>query len=182
MGLNATRIKGKKVVLATDFNQTDTGLPLAITETHPIIDQTTPAPIPDGQSAPPLSPPMADIAKPIVTVVPTLPFAFGKTTNSPATLAATFRLISAHPLRWVLTLLHEPDGTSEDLTSSRPAGLTLTDSGGIWNSSPLDITLTMTAAYMATLGTVPPVHRFFMTGVSQRGLSSFVELILTVNP
>ena len=56
MGLNATQIKGERVILATDFNQTCTGLPLTMIETHQIIDNSTPAPIPDGQPAPPLPP------------------------------------------------------------------------------------------------------------------------------
>ena len=182
MGLNATRIKGKKVVLITDFNQTDTGLPLTMSETHTIMDKTTPAPIPDGEDAPPLPPPMSDFAKPIITVVPTAPFAFTKSTGFPATLGATFTLISSHPLKWILKLIHEPEATIDDLISAQPTGLTLTPADGVWNVSPLQIDLTMTAAYMATLGTLPLVHCFFMTGVSQRGLSNSIELILTVSP
>jgi len=187
MGLNATRIKGKKVVLVTDFNQTDTGLPLTIFEENGIFDDTTPAPIPDGQDGPPLPPAMTDMAKPTVTIDPPPPlFEFTITTSSPATLSATFKLVSAHPLQWILIMLHEPepnpDLKSEDLTSNQPAGLTLTETGGVWNVSPLEITLTMTATYMATLGVFPLVHRFFMIAVSQRGVSSFVELVLTVKP
>ena len=187
MGLNATQIKGKKVILVTDFNQSETGLPLTMTEFHPVKDDTSPAPIPDGQDAPPLPPPLADNTKPAVTVPPTPPLVFTKSSNSPPTLEATFEITSAHPLKWILTLLHEPESSFENLNSSQPAGLALTTSDGssaegTWVVSPLTITLKMTAAYMQTLGTTPGLHRFFMTAVSQRGLSSFAELDLTVKP
>ena len=61
MGLNATQIDGRKVILVTDFNQTLTGLPLLMTESHQTFDESTPAAIPTGQPAPPLSPEMADL-------------------------------------------------------------------------------------------------------------------------
>src|ERR1051326_5236054 len=70
MGLNATQIDGRKVILDTDFNQTFTGLPLFITEFHQTIDNSTVAPIPSGQDAPPLSPELADTVRPVVTAVP----------------------------------------------------------------------------------------------------------------
>jgi len=180
MGLNATQIKGKKVILATDFNQTETGLPLTMIETHQVVDQTTPAPIPDGQNAPPLPPPMTDEAKPVVSVVPAAPFNFSLASGLPAALAATFTLTSAHPLKWILTLIHDPGGPVDHLNDTQPAGLTLTPSDSAWNVSPLNVDLNLTAAYMGTL--LPGTHRFFMTGVSQRGLSNFVELDLTVSP
>src|SRR3954447_10742934 len=40
MGLNASQIDGRKVILVTDFNQTSTGLPLLITETHQVLDNS----------------------------------------------------------------------------------------------------------------------------------------------
>lgn len=177
MGLNATQIKGQRVILATDFNQTATGLPLTMIETHPIIDNSSPVPIPDGQPAPPLSPPMADMVKPVVTSS-IANLAFTKTTMSPPTLTVTFTLIAAHPLRWILRQIDEPEQLSNDRTNVQPPGLTVAPSGGVWDVSPLTITLTMTAAFMATLA--PLAHRFFMTGVSQRGLSNFAEAVLTV--
>ena len=64
MGLNASQIDGQKVILVTDFNQSFTGLPLTMAETHTTIDNSTPAPIPAGQPAPPLSPALADVVKP----------------------------------------------------------------------------------------------------------------------
>jgi hypothetical protein len=182
MGLNATQIKGKKVILATDFNQTDSGLPLTIQETqNKVKDDTSPAPIPDGQDAPPLPPPLADETKPSVVVAPPGPLVFSLAAGPPPTLGATFTLTSAHPLKWILTLIHDvPGGSVDRLNDSQPAGLTLTPSDSAWNVSPLTISLSMTKAYMGTL--VAGAHRFFMTGVSQRGISKFVELVLTVNP
>lgn len=181
MGLNATQIKGKKVILVTDFNQTDSGLPLTMLETHKVEDDTSPAPIPDGQDAPPLPPPMADETKPSITVAPPGPLVFSLGAGTPLTLAATFTLRSAHPLKWILTLIHDvPGGSVERLNESRPAGLTLTPSDSAWNGSPLPITLSMTKAYMLTL--VQGDHNFFMTGVSQRGISNSAKLVLTVNP
>src|SRR2546423_13209144 len=56
MGLNASKLDGAHVILVTDFNQTFTGLPLKISEVHHTIDNSTPAPIPVGQEAPPLAP------------------------------------------------------------------------------------------------------------------------------
>src|SRR4051794_35696594 len=41
MGLNATELDGKKVILITDFNLTDTGLPLLVTEVNDLIDNST---------------------------------------------------------------------------------------------------------------------------------------------
>jgi hypothetical protein len=177
MGLNATRIDGRKVVLTTDFNQTLTGLPLTMTETHQVLDNSTPAPIPPGQPAPPLSPAMADTVQPVVTCVPPV-LAFNVTTMQPATLSATFTLSAVHPLRWILTLINEPLTTHVDLTNGLPPGATVTPAGGAWDSPLLTVTLTMTAAFMASL--TPGLQRFFMTGVSQRGLSGFFEMILTV--
>ena len=55
MKLNATTIGGANAILETDFNQTFTGLPLAITEHHHAIDNSTPAPIPNGGQAAALS-------------------------------------------------------------------------------------------------------------------------------
>ena len=177
MGLNATQIKGQRVILATDFNQTETGLPLTMIETHPIIDNSSPVPIPDGQPAPPLALPMADMVKPVVSSS-IANLAFNKTTMSPPTLTVTFTLIAAHPLRWILTQIDEPEQVSNNRTNVQPSGLTVTPSGGVWAVSPLTITITMTAAFMATLA--PLAHRFFMAGVSQRGLSNFAEAVLTV--
>jgi hypothetical protein len=178
MGLNATRIEGQKVILVTDFNQSFTGLPLVMSEAHTTIDDSTPAPLPAGGPAPPLSPALLDLVPPVVTgVMPVSQFSLS--TSQPATLTATFTLTSAFPLKWVLTRISEPlPGSDEDLTSGRPPGATVAPAGGGWDASPLTVTLTLTAAYMAALGAGR--HHFFMTGVSQRGLSGNIETVLNV--
>ena len=53
MHLNATMIDGVPAVLVTDFNQTLTGLPLTIVETHTTLDNSTPAPVPSTASLKP---------------------------------------------------------------------------------------------------------------------------------
>jgi hypothetical protein len=181
MGLNATQVIGKKVILVTDFNQTFSGLPITMIETHPVFDETTPAAIPDGQPAPPLPPEMTDLTKPVV-FSPTTALAFNKTSMTPPSVLVTVTLTSAHPMRWILTQIDEPGpppNTHDRTNAPQPAGMTVNPSGGVWNVSPLDIKLTMTAAFMNTL--LPGDHRFFLTGVSRRGLSNFAEVVLTVS-
>jgi hypothetical protein len=74
MGLNATQIDGEKVILATDFNQTFTGLPLVMTEFHQAFDESTPAPLPAGQTSATPPPELADLVAPVVmTAVPYTP-------------------------------------------------------------------------------------------------------------
>jgi hypothetical protein len=172
MGLNATRIDGRKVMLTTDFNQTLTGLPLTMAEIHKGIDNTTPAPIPAGQPAPPLPPALTDMTKPIVTGAPAT-LAFNKVQQQPPTLNATFTLVSTYPLQWMLTLINEPLKTHADLTNGSPPGLTLSRSGGAWNVP------TLTLAFLSSL--IPEKYRFFMTGVSRRGLSGVYEIVLPVS-
>jgi hypothetical protein len=178
MGLNATQIQGQKIILVTDFNQSFTGLPLFMTETHTTIDNSTPAPIPAGQSAPPLSPALADVVAPAVTAAPMV-LAFNSTTMLPPTLVTTFTLVSANPMQWILTLINVPLRSNADLTNGLPPGLVVAPAGGAWNQSPLVVTVTMTALYMASL--TPGLHHFYMTGVSQRGLSDYAEVVLTVS-
>jgi hypothetical protein len=183
MGLNATRIRGKKVILVTDFNQTNTGLPLVMSEVVPVKvkDNSSPVPLVDGQPPPPLSPAMADPVPPVVTCVPPLaPFSLSTPTAAPQTV--TFTLTSAHPLKWILTLINEPGPApgNVDLTTTTPPGVIITPLGGIWNTSPLDITMTLELAFLQTL--LPGAHRFYMTGINQRGLSGTFVLLLTVAP
>ena len=85
MGLNATLVTAKRVILVTDFNQSLTGLPLTMIETHHVIDETTPAAIPDGQPAPPLPPELTDLTKPIITTtLPALTFTISTMDRSDA--------------------------------------------------------------------------------------------------
>ena len=177
MNLNATKIDGQNVMLVTDFNKSNTGLPLVITEFHTTVDNSTPAPIPVGQPAPPLPPAMLDMVAPVVTAVPPI-LAFNSITMLPATLVVTFTLITLYPKQWLLTLINGGLKSSVDITNGAPPGLVVAPAGGNWDSSPLTITLTMTAPFMASL--TPGEHHFYMTGISQRGLSDYAEIILTV--
>jgi hypothetical protein len=177
MGLNATQIDGRKVILETDFNQTLTGLPLLITDFHQTFDDSTVAPIPSGQSAPPLPAELSDTIRPLVTGVPPA-LAFNSTTMLPPTLLTTFTLTSDHPLQWILTLINEPQKRNLDVTNGLPPALVVAPPGGSWATSALVVTVTMTNLFMASLGI--GMHHFYMTAVSRRGLSSYSEVKLTV--
>lgn len=179
MGLNATTIDGQRVILVTDFNQTFTGLPLTITETHHAIDNSTPTAIPLGQEAPPLSAELLDLAPPLVVAAPPA-LAFSSITMLPVTLLATFTLSAGFPLKWILTRVSEPPvSTHADLTSGEPPGAVVAPAGGGWSTPALTVMLTLSAAFMAALGVGR--HHFYMTGVSRRGLSSWAETVLTVS-
>jgi hypothetical protein len=172
MGLNATQVDGRKVILVSDFNQSFTGLPLMMTDFHQTIDNSTPAPIPPCEDAPPLPQELADSMKPVVTGIPPI-LAFNSTTSLPPAAAVTFNLFSNFPLQWILILIKAgPVPGSSDITNGDPsAGLTVLPAGGEWNTTNLTVTMTMTATYMASLGI--GTHDFFMTGINQRGLSGF---------
>ncbi len=177
MGLNATTVGGRKAILATDFQQSITGLPLSIVETHNTYDNSTPAPIPAGGSAPPLSPALSDNTKPaVVAVPPAVPFV--TSTMLPPTAPVTFTLLHPYPLQWILTLINGTTGVNADITDGLP-GVTVTPTGGSWNSPALTVMATMTAAFMAALS--PGMHYLYMTGVSQRGLSSYAQATITVS-
>jgi hypothetical protein len=172
MGLNATKVDERKVILVSDFNQSLTGLPLTMTEFHQTIDNSTPASIPPGEDAPPLSPELADTMKPVVTGIPPI-LAFNSTTSLPPAATVTFNLFSNFPLRWILTLINGglTPGSSEITNGDPSFGLTVLPAGGEWNTTNFTVTMTMTATYMASLGI--GTHDFFMTGINQRGLSGF---------
>ena len=181
MKLNATVVDGRKVMLVTDFNLTDTGLPLRFSELHTTIDDSTPTPIPPGQGPPQLPAGLADLVKPIVQAVSVpSPLVFSTNTNLPPIATVTFTLSSDHPLKWILTLISDikPKAKHVDLTYGAP-DLSLAPVGGSWDTTILVVTMIMSSTYMAALqmGT----HDFFMTGVSQRGLFGFVKVELTVS-
>ena len=178
MGLNASTIAGKKVILVTDFQKSVTGLPLTLVETTMTIDDSTPAPLPAGASSAALAPEMLDIAPPVVVAMPpAIPFV--SSTMLPPTALITFTLTSAFPLSWTLTLLNGTLLTSIDATNGLPTGLVVAPSGGAWSSPSLTVTATMTAAFMASLS--PGTHYFYMTGVSKRGKSSFASATIMVS-
>jgi hypothetical protein len=176
MGLNASYVNGRKVILATDFNQTFTGLPLLITATHKAIDDSTPVPIPPGQTAPSLPPELVDLAAPAVTALPTA-LLFTKP-NSPASHSITFTLLTAHPLKWMLTMIDKQAPAHKDMTAGG-SGFSLSPSGGGWTTPSLSVKATMTTAFMA--GLPNGKYEFYMIGVSRRGLSAFDVATLTVS-
>lgn len=178
MGLNATQLEGQQVVLETDFQQSQTGLPLQIADTHTTIDDSTPAPLPPpGQDPPPGDPALLDLLPPVVVAAPPAG-AFSVTTSMPATLPFTFTLNSAFPLSWSLVLLNTVALTSVPLTGGAP-GAVVVPSGGQWSTPSLTVTATLSAAFMTALG--PGPHDLYMTGVSQRGMSAHARATLTVS-
>jgi hypothetical protein len=178
MGLNATVIDGRKVILTSDFNQSFTGLPLTMVDFHHTIDDSSPTPVPAGGGTPHLPPQLTDMTAPTVVGIPPA-LAFDSTTTLPLTAVATFTLIGGYPMRWVLTLIDEPQQYHADITNGLPPNLRVAPAGGSWPASPLTVTVALAAPYMASLGVGK--HHFFMTAVSQRGLSSFAEVELVVS-
>jgi hypothetical protein len=180
MRLNSTFIGPMRAILVTDFNQSFTGLPLQMTEFHQTYDESTPGPVPAGQSAPPPSPAMADLVPPIVTVAPPS-VAFSQTTQMPAVVPITFTLTSPNPLQWILTLINDSQVLNLDLTNGMPPGVVVAPSGGAWNSPSLAVVVTLTAAFMNSLAPPggPPSH-LYMTAVSKRGLSGRAVADITV--
>ena len=180
MGLNATTIMGKKAILATDIQQTNTGLPLIIVETLFAEDASTPAPLPPGASSGPIPAPLADTSEPTVLALPPV-LAFNSTTMLPPSAVATFTTYHAHPLSWELKLLNTVAKTDVDLTNGLPPGATVVPAGGAWDNEALAVTVTLTAPFMAAMGitTVSP-HSFYFTATTQRGISASAEVMLTV--
>ncbi|HYT56329.1 MAG TPA: hypothetical protein VEQ38_16610 [Verrucomicrobiae bacterium] len=177
MGLNATQIDGRKVILATDFNQSFTGLPLVMTEFHQTFDESTPVPIPTGQPPPQPTEEMADLSRPVVAPpLQTIPFSISTT---PVPVVATFNLTAAHPLQWMLTLINTTLKYHLDLTNGAP-GATVAPSGGQWNTPSLTVTVTMTPPFVQALAV--GTHHLFLTGISRRGLSDYAKAIVEVSP
>ena len=178
MGLNASEIAGHKVILATDFQQSNTGLPLSIVETTMVYDDSTPAPLPPGASSATLAPELLDLAPPVVVAVPpSVPFVMS--TMMPAAASVVFTLTSAFPLSWSLALLNGAQGTSMDVTNGGPPGLVVGPMGGSWSSPTLVVTAAMTAAFFSALG--PGSHYLYMTGVSKRGKSAYAKVMIMVS-
>ena len=176
MGLNQTFLGGRRVILVTDFNQTYTGLPLLIAETHTTFDNSTAAPVPSGQPGAPVPPELADLIPPVVAAVPPV-LAFSTVAPTPV-LTTAFALATDHPNLWVLTMLNEPTGANADITNGLPPGLVVAPAGGAWDTPALTVSVTMTMAFITTLG--PGRHHFVMTGVSRRGLTGSFDVVLTV--
>jgi hypothetical protein len=180
MGLNATRIDGRRVILTTDFNKSHIGLPLFMTETHTTKDDSTPAPIPNGAEPPPLSPELLDLVRPTVLVnPPTLAFNTTTMLSIPTPAATTFTLASDHPMQWMLRLVDLTSKTSIDPTSVPPPDVIVIPPDGAWDTPVLTVTVTMTPAFLASRSA--GMHELWMTGVSRRGLAGREKLTITIS-
>lgn len=175
MGLNATEISNKKAILETDFQVTNTGLPITRIETNDTNDESTPAPLAPG-AGPAATPAMADLVAPIVVAAP--PAAtFVIHIGTPPVLPLVFTITSGFPLQWSLALLNGTTQQSQDATNGVP-GLVVAPPGGGWQSPSLVVTATATAAFFSSL--TPGLHALYMTAVSQRGLFGLGKVAITV--
>jgi hypothetical protein len=185
MGLNATTIAGRRAILATDFQQSLTGLPLAIVETQTLVqDDSIPgsgAPPGDGTADGGLPPELLDLSAPVVTLAGPPALIFNSVTQLPATIPVVFMLASDHPLAWQLTLINPVLQQNLELTRGLIPGAVVAPAGGQWEVPLLTVTLTMSSVFMTALGlTTTAPHEIYMTGISQRGLSAYAKLALTV--
>jgi hypothetical protein len=181
MKLNSTFIMGRRVILVTDFTVTETGLPMTLSETNTTYDDSTVAPLPAGQPPPLLPPALQDTTPPSISGSPSPLPPFSVSAMTPATNVATFQLETPFPMSWSLTRVSlQAPALSVDLTGGDPPGAVVASPGGAWDSSSLTVTMTLNAAYMAALP--QGSYRFYMTGVSQRGISSYASVDLTVGP
>ena len=175
MGLNSTSIDGRRAVLTTDFNQSFTGLPLVMTETHQGNDNSTAASLPAGGA--PLPPELADMVSPVVAATtPALAFSI----SAPAPLAVSFQLNSPFPLQFIVTLINAPMALSLDLTNGQPPDVTVTPAGGGWSTPSLTVSIAFTPTFLA--GLTAGTHTLYVTGVSQRGLNAYAQCVITVTP
>jgi hypothetical protein len=192
MNLNTSTLEGRKVIMVTDFEQTDTGLPILMLETHKVFDNTI-SPAAASLSSPTAVPGMpaalTDMVPPTVSP-PVASSTFVVHTQLPAAIPVVFNLYTAYPLRWQLIRVQEPALPPPPPPASPPrfdltngaTGVTVTPSGGAWATPHLTVTLNLEAAYMLTLTPTPAVHHFYMIGVSRRGLFGYNVFDLTVLP
>jgi hypothetical protein len=178
MGLNATTVKGRRVMLVSDFLQSFTGFPLTVAETHVVNDKTLPGTPPaTGAEIPPE---LGEQDRPVVQVLPPLlPFtkASFAGTGQPAMLVFNFLLSSQYPLRWLL--FHAgPPAVKLDVTNGVPGAIQVMPGGGGWPGSSLSVGVTITGAYLAAQS--PGKHGFILTGVNRRGFSAHAEGQVTV--
>jgi len=180
MGLNATTMAGRKVILTTDFQQSITGLPLSIVETHMTFDNSTPVPLPAGAASGTIAPELLEVAPPMVAVVPPVAaLTSAPPPPKPPTATLTFTLAAPFPLGWMLTLINRVAKTHLDVTNGVPPGLIVAPPGGAWTASTLTVTVTITAAFAVAQGV--GTHEFYMTGVTKRGVSAYTSAQLVVS-
>jgi hypothetical protein len=180
MRLNSSLIDGRPVMLVTDLVQSNAGFPLTLTESHPIHDSTTPAPLPAG-AAPRIPPELTEDDQPQAQVAPSrLPFSlsgFGGT-GQPLALPFVFTLTSAHPRRFTVWQISSPNNVNRDVTAGVPPAVVVAPAGGGWSSSPLAVSLTVSGAYASTLAVGD--HTFALTAINHRGLFALAEATVEV--
>lgn len=183
MGLTATTIQGRNVMLVSDFVQTYTGFPLTKTESHVVDDKTLPGTPPATGAV--IPPEMREDDTPSVLVVPpTFPFSiatFGST-SQPATVPFSFSLSSQYPLKWMLWQVGPP-AVQLDVSAGIPSQVTVVPVGaspdGTWSSPSATVSVTITGTYLATL--TPGKHDFVLTAVNRRGLSTYAQAEVVVS-
>ncbi len=179
MGLNATMLGQRKVILVTDVQQTFTSLPITITEAHSTYDDSTAAGLPADGSPPTIPPELLDLTRPVVVAAPPT-MAFSLTNQAPPPVPIVFTSFTAFPLQWSLRLVNETAGASIDATNGVPGGLDPVPAGGAWTAPALTVTVTISQPFLNSIGA--GTHRLYLTAVSRRGLSGFSSAVITVTP
>jgi len=184
MGLNATTLRSRNVMLVTDFVQTYTGFPVTKIESHVVDDKTLPGTPPATGAV--IPPEMREDDVPTVLVAPpTFPFSISgfSSTSQPAAAPFAFSLSSAYPLRWMLWQVGPP-AVKLDVTAGIPSQITVAPVGaspdGTWSSPSAAVSVTITGTYLATLA--PGNHFFVLTAINRRGLFASSEAQVTVSP
>jgi hypothetical protein len=183
MGLNATTIQGRAVMLVSDFVQTYTGFPLTKVETHVVDDKTLPSTPPESGAV--IPPELKEDDQPAVQAAPpTFPFSISSfgTTSQPAVVPFTFVLSSQYPLRWMLWHVGPP-AVQLDVTAGIPGQVTVVPGGaspdGTWSSPSATVVVTIMGTYLAAQA--PGKHQFVLTAINKRGFSAFAQAEVTVS-
>jgi hypothetical protein len=180
MRFNATWIGSRQVMLVTDFILSNAGFPLTVTELHEVIDDSTPTPVPPGQTAPPLPPELQDVDVPTVTATPFVPGpVFKINPPSPPALSTSFSLSSRFPRGWALYLASKPTKSAQSLTDQTGPDVIVQPAGGSWTTTSLTVDVVLKADFLTTLS--PGDHELVLTGINHRGRSGHARLALTVS-
>jgi hypothetical protein len=184
MRLNATSVGGRPVMLTTDLVLTNTGFPVVMVETHQVIDNSVPAPIPVGQPAPALPPELGELDKPTVVAVPSS--AVMSMTGPELFKIVTFTLGSRFPKGWLLTFARKkPPGVPlapvEDWTAGVSGRVNVTPSGGTWDEVALTVVVKILRSLFLSL--VDNDENYLtLTGFNQRGLAGYAQVLVKKTP
>ncbi len=174
MGLNATSVGGRPVMLTTDLVLTNTGCPLVMLESHGVVDNSTPAPLPPGSSSTELPPELQEGDRPVVSASP------NSLTYTSARADFLFTFTSRFPGGWKLTFA--PLATStleiEDWTSGAIADVDVDPSGGIWRDATMHVTVTIKKRKLDSMFPGEK-HYVTLTAFNQRGLAHHATVELT---